>query len=192
MQLLETQNFSDDKDGFRPDLAFTDGERKVYVKIITVEGLNERNTLLNSILKSVTFLKRANMVYVTLPKLYASIFDAKIFYENGIGLMTYDEKAVQEVIMPKVFAHESQNNLAELPVRFLEEINDLKDRLSALEQEVSALKVELSELRHARANIDSRPQSLEMENRRITRYEDVPEFMKNNPWIEILSKRGRE
>lgn len=192
MRLIESQTLSNYKD-LKPDLAFTEGENKVYAKIITIEELNERNTLLDSILKSSAFLKQANMVYVILPKLYASIFNGNIFYEHGLGLVTYDEKAIQEVIKPKLFYQESKSVQAEIPDRFLGEINELKDHIRALEQEVSTLRSQLNEIRTRDRNVEIVSRSSESSEINIKRqYEDAPEFIKNNPWIEILSKKGRE
>ncbi len=192
MRLVIPQTLSNHKN-LKPDLAFAEGENKVFAKIITIEELNERNTILDSISKSVAFLKQANMVYVILPKLYASIIDGNIFYEHGLGLVTYDEKAIHEVIKPKIFDQEPKPERAELPNRFPGEINELKDRIKSLEQEVGTLRSQLNEIRTRDRNVEILSRGTESSEINIpTQYEDAPEFMKDNPWIEILSKRGRE
>ena len=193
IHLLDNPDLEDGVGTIKPDLILADGEYRVYVKIISDEILNERNALLNSILKSVGFTTMSNMVYVVIPKLYASILDGKIFHENGLGLMTYDDKGLfQEIIKPKIFQYEQRVVHQELPEELLKEMNGLKDRLFLLENEVSALRDKLKAIRTNQDNVEIKPQIRKVEVKQDIGQDNYPEFMKDNPWMEILSKRGKE
>jgi len=86
----------------RPNLSFQDGNgSRIFVKIASRDELEDRNAILSLVLRSVSFRQTANKVYLALPKIYASIVDGAIIQGEGLGLITYDEKTIEEVIAPK-------------------------------------------------------------------------------------------
>ncbi len=195
MKLLEKKRSENEEDKNAPDLIMSDNTNRMYLKIIHKESLNERNKLLNSIMKSVGYLLEANIVYLALPKLYASILDGKVFRENGLGLLIYDDKGTpEEVIQPKIFPSKqvSTSNTGTIPIKLMDEINSLKDNLQSLEIEVSMLKDLVNNLKSNQKNIEVKPQIKKVQVEQRTDSTDFPEFMRDNPWVEILSKRGRE
>ncbi len=192
MQLLEKDSLGFEDDKFKPDFIFSDNENKIFIKVINDGEVNERSALLSSVMMAVSFLKKANIVYLLLPKLYASILDGRIFYNYGIGLLTYSDKdPVQEVIKPKVFSHNPEGKTIELSSEILNEIINLKNRVFTLEQDITILKDELNELRIKKTNLEISPNNQESKMPLIQIDGNMPEFMRDNPWIEILSKRGR-
>jgi predicted nuclease with TOPRIM domain len=91
---------------------------------------------------------------------------------------------MEEVIAPKIFEHHEtiqtpQENLAE-------EIKRLRNRCSLLEQTVQTLASEITQLKSIRPD-----QLAKVENIK-TVHDDLPSFLKDNPWVDVLSKRGKE
>ncbi|KON28499.1 hypothetical protein AC481_00985 [miscellaneous Crenarchaeota group archaeon SMTZ-80] len=193
MQPLDISSLGLEKDNLKPDIAFTDSNNRIFVKIIDSGPLNERSALLDAVMKSVDFLKEANAAYLLLPKLYASIIDGKLFYNHGVGLLTYDKRgAIQEIIKPKIFSQINKENLVKMPEETLIEINNLNKRIRSLEQDFSKLKEELDELRVKKVNIETNEDGPKSYSLNAEIHDDAPEFMKDNPWIGILSKRGKD
>jgi len=194
MKLVEKTK-SDNEDKNAPDLIMSDNTNRMYLKIIQKESISERNKLLGSIMKSVSYLLEANIVYLALPKLYASILDGRVFRENGLGVLIYDDRgAPEEVIQPKIFPNKqtSASSTSTIPIKMMEEINSLKDNLHSLEIEVNILKDLVSNLKSNQKIIEIEPQIKKVKVEQKTDSTDFPEFMRDNPWVEILSKRGRE
>jgi len=122
-------------------------------------------------------------VYLALPKIYASTIDGAIIQGQGVGLIVYDEKTIEEVIAPKFFQHQaskSQENHAE-------EIEQLRSHLTQLEQTVQILKCEISQLKSIRP-IEETTKTQKTESVP----ESLPSFFRDNAWLDILSKRGKE
>lgn len=168
----------------KPNLSFQEGNGyKVFVKVPSREELQDRNAILNLILNSTTFRKTANKVYLALPKIYASIIDGAIIQGQGFGLITYDEKTIEEVIAPKIFEHQTSSNPQENLA-----IEQLVSRISQLEETVQTLKSEISQLKSIRPTFNdaAKPQKIE----RVP--ESLPSFFRDNAWLDILSKRGKE
>ncbi|MCW4033673.1 MAG: hypothetical protein NWF08_09850 [Candidatus Bathyarchaeota archaeon] len=194
MKLVEKTKSENEEDKNTPDLIMSDNTNRIYLKIIQRESLNERNELLSSIMKSVSYLFEANIVYLALPKLYASILDGKVFRENGLGLLIYDDKgALEEVIRPKIFPNKqmSTSSSSTIPIKLMDEINSLKDSLHSLEIEVNMLKDLVNNLKNNQKSIEIEPQIKKVKVEQKVNSTDFPEFMRDNPWVEILSRRGR-
>jgi len=175
-------------EGKRGERLFTDGINTVYLRVLEVTGLDERNRLLETIADSVEQTSVANKVYLALPKLCATILDAAILREKGLGLMVYDSRGVEEVLPARLFDHtppEPKNTL---------ELEQLRRRISALEQTVEVLNSELSKIR------STRPMQLNTRTAQISaadtieaqKPEVLPSFLQDNPWVDILARRGRE
>ena len=193
MQPLDICSLGLEKENLKPDMAFTDSNNRIFVKIIDSEELNERNALLDAVMKSVDFLKEANGAYLLLPKLHASIIDGKLFEKYGVGLLTYDKRSgIQEIIKPEIFSHINKENLTKMPDKAFVELENLKKRIKSLEQDFGKLKDELDEFRVRKVNIERNQDSPKLHSLNAEIHDDVPEFMKDNPWIGILSKRGRD
>jgi len=194
MKLVEKTKSENEEDKNTPDLIMSDNKNRIYLKIIQKESLSERNKLLSSIMKSVSYLFEANIVYLALPKLYASILDGKVFRENGLGLLIYDDKeALEEVIQPKIFPNKqmSTSSSSTIPIKLMDEINSLKDGLHSLEIEVNMLKDLVNNLKNNQKSIEIEPQIKKVKVEQKVDSTDFPEFMRDNPWVEILSRRGR-
>ncbi len=172
----------------KPDMAFTDGRTTTYLKVFEKDDLEERNTLLQVALSAVAYIRVANRVYLVLPKVQASIVDAAILRERGLGLIVYDSKEVEEVLPATFFEHDVSG------AKPSADLERLKSRISTLERTVDTLVSELSRIKSLKLEpLESRRTHQEIP---ITvapeRSQPLPSFLQDNPWLDILSKRGRE
>jgi len=170
------------------ELVFTDGVNTIYLRALEMNGLDERNRLLETIADSVAQTSVANKVYLALPKVCATILDAAILREKGLGLMVYDSRGVEEVLPARLFDHmppEPKNTL---------ELEQLRGRISTLEQIVEALNSELSKIRLTRpVQLNTKSTQISDADTTEPQKPDVlPSFLQDNPWVDILARRGRE
>jgi len=172
----------------KPDLALTDGRITTYLKIFLRNDLQERNTLLEAALSAMSYTEVANRAYLVLPKIQAAVLDAAVIREKGLGLIVYDSKAIEEVLPAHIFEH---NSASAKPSADLER---LKSRISTLEQTVEALVSELSRIKSLKIEQPdvrrTHPETPAIA--RSQKPQPLPSFLQDNPWLDILSKRGRE
>jgi hypothetical protein len=181
--------------GANPDMLFQGEDTSVRVVILDESGWANRQAFLNSIMKATALAGKSNRTYLALPKNAASLTDARLFHERGIGLFTYDHRNVEEALPARHFematvAVRQANEAAD--DRFENEIRELRAQIDSLERAVQSLSEELMSLRHT-----SSPESVQTfpmadTFRPIAAPDNLPTFFAGNPWIEVLSKRGRE
>ncbi len=158
------------------------------------ESLPEKNSLLKTLMNASTTLHKYNLTYIAIPKVYATLVDATIIEKQGTGLLTYDKQSIEEVLAPKYFestiesSHESTN-----PAIF-DEVDSLKLRLDSLQRTVERLSEEITQLKAREVGSTSAvpfKKPLIIKERSLEN-DDVPGYLKNNPWITVLSQRGQE
>ena len=172
----------------KPDLAFADGRTTTYLKVFGKHDLQQRDALLQAVLSSMSYARAANRVYLVLPKVQATIVDAAPLRERGLGLIVYDSKRIEEVLPSSIFNHDTATAKA------TGDLERLTSRIAALERTVETLLSELSRIKALKleqlepSRIPSRsPMAVELQSS-----ERLPSFLQDNPWLEILSRRGRE
>jgi hypothetical protein len=168
----------------KPNLSFSEANGcKVFVKIPSREELENRNGILSLILRATSFTRTADKVYVALPRTYAPIIDGAIIQEEGLGLIIHDEKTINEAITPKSFEHQASSKSQE-NLDVAHKIEQLGSRIGQLEQTVQILKSQISQLKSIRPLAEtSKTESVR---------DGLPSFFRDNAWLDILSKRGRE
>jgi hypothetical protein len=181
--------------GTNPDMLFQGEDSSVRVVILDELGWANRQAFLNSIMKATALAGKSNRTYLALPKSAASLTDASLFHERGIGLFTYDHKNVEEALPARYFEMATvavcgTNGAAD--DRFENEIRELRAQIDALERTVQSLSEELMSMRRtpspepigAFLTTNTLPS--------IAKVDNLPTFFAGNPWVEVLSRRGRE
>jgi len=172
----------------KPDLVVTDGKATTYLKVFRRDDLQERNTLLQVALRALSYTAVANRVYLVLPKVQAAVLDAAVLREKGLGLIVYNSRAIEEVLPARCFEHDS------VGARPSADLERLRSRISALEQTVEALVSELSRIKSAKLEQleikRTHPETPAIAGRE--KPQPLPSFLQDNPWLDILSKRGKE
>ena len=178
----------------KPSLAFTDEESIIYVKVFSEEELSDRNSLLDAVLQSSRLIGKANMVYLALPRIYSTILDGRILQRHGLGLLICGGRSVTEAIPARrheIGVHEGLgSNEMKMIHKGLHELRDLKRRVSELEETVRMLSEEISRLKSMRVKV--RAEEMKPPPVSVTIPQELPSFFKDNPWLEILTRRGQE
>ena len=165
------------------------------VRILEEDELSSRNSVLEAVLSTASLMNRVNHVYLALPKLVSSTIESNIIEEHGIGLVVYDQKTVEEVVVPKYLQIANQGSTmtvanGESHQALIEEIGALRGRLKFLEEAIESLKSEVAYLRSWKPSATHVGAVTSLPITPV--FEGAPSFIKDNPWIDVLSKRGRE
>ncbi|WP_455363368.1 hypothetical protein [[Eubacterium] cellulosolvens] len=151
---------------------------------------------MDSIMKASALVGKANRTYLALPKMAASLADARLFRDRGIGLFTYDQRNVEEALPARYFdtagapSHQTDNTATD---QLENEIRELRAQFDMLERTVQHLSEQLTRPREMRSPAQpvrtmSSPSSLHD----VSVVDNLPAFFAGNPWVEVLSRRGRE
>jgi hypothetical protein len=180
------------------NLTFKNGSLIFSIEILSGEEILDKNAILNSALKAIKKFEYSNKVYLALPKVYASIIDGEILQSHGLGLLTYDEKEVKEVIPAKliekhsIIKEEYAKKIEELRV----ELKKLKENYITLKGVVDSLKIEVTKLKTGLIKPPLIKEEKAIEVKAQPKIEastsQLPSFFKDNPWLEVLAKRGKE
>jgi len=181
--------------GPNPDMFFQGEGACVCVVILDQAQWTDRQTFMDSIMKASALAGKANRTYLALPKVAASLADARLFHDRGIGLFTYDQRNVDEALPARYFetATVTQHEADKTATGQLEnEIRELHAQFDMLERTVQHLSEQLAasrEMRPAQEPVRtlSPPSSLSD----IGVVDNLPTFFAGNPWLEVLSRRGR-
>ena len=182
--------------GPSPDMLFQSEDTSIRVVILDEPGWANRQAFLNSIMKATALAGKSNKTYLALPKSAASLTDARLFHERGIGLFTYNHRNVDEALPARYFeiataaVHQAGERIDH---RLENEIRELRAQIDTLERTVHSLSEELVSLRR----VPSAPEPVDVfpSTRTLTTIdavESLPTFFAGNPWLEVLSRRGRE
>ena len=179
-----------------PDMLFQGEDTSVRVVILDESGWANRQAFLNSIMKATALAGKSNRTYLALPKNAASLTDARLFHERGIGLFTYDHRNVDEALPARYFEMTTMaatETCEAVDHRFENEIRELRAQIDTLERTVHSLSEELMSLRRMPSTlepVETFPSTRTLGT--IAAAEGLPTFFTGNPWLEVLSRRGRE
>lgn len=179
-----------------PDIFFK-GEESCVCVVILDHGLwADRQAVMDSIMRASISVGKASRTYLALPKAAASLIDARLFQERGIGLFTYDQRTVEEALPARHFetATISQpQSDGSTAGRFESELRGLRIEFDMLEQAVKQLREELASVRKASASEQIvRPIASSNSLQQVHIADNLPTFFAGNPWLEVLSRRGRD
>jgi len=172
------------------------GQDRTHVTIIGNGALTERNGIIQTILSLTSLRSIVHSVYLAVPRFLGATIDASVFRSHGIGLILFDDRRIEEIVTPQPIQRPVETPRAS--------DGSLINELSALRLMCLEMQRELAELRqdmkrfHARPTLPPSPSLLPTQsdiapNQDITTISrgQLPSFFTNNPWLEVLSKRGR-
>jgi hypothetical protein len=174
---------------------FSGNNTTLAVRVLEEDELSSRSSILDGVLSAASLMSRANQVYLALPKFLSSTIDSNIIEEHGVGVIVYDEKVVEEVVVPERLQITNRSRSMamaneESHEALFEEIGALRGRLISLEETIESLKTEVAHIRSWKASATQlgrvTPLSITPD------IQGTPSLIKDNPWIDVLSKRGRD
>jgi hypothetical protein len=192
----------------RRSLSFKLGNETILVVTLRKEDILESSKVLDTILHVASLRQRANVLYLAAPRLLATTLDSRIFKTHGLGLILFDDRRIEETIegitqelTPK------QINTAIPDQNLLSEFTALKSMYAQMEKTIENMREEMKTINQStmtrttepRAPVRMEPKSNEVASRPSTSYTiaphplqgPLPSFFNDNPWLEVLSKRGR-
>ncbi|MEM2940398.1 MAG: hypothetical protein QW304_02480 [Thermoproteota archaeon] len=202
------------KDGLRPlnydsetgELVFSKGSEKVLVKVLFEDEV-DKDTLVYALTSVVAKASEYNMVYIAAPtRMRRENVDTAPFMKAGVGLILYDEYDVYEEVPAESRVNKISSKQGRQPVevqlieksliRIDSSIRELSERLDSLEKAYFSLLREVREVKslmERRMIVAEKPvQQSSTKLEEPVEAEGLPSFLKDNPWVEILSKRSEE
>jgi len=201
------------KQGFQPsdygeengELVFSNGREEVLVKILFEEEA-DRVLLYEALASVLEKAQEYSMVYVAAPRMVGEEAETASFMKKGVGLILYDDYGVEEKVpaesrfkkpLSRQVQQPAETQSVERSLRRIESlIRDLSERVDSLEKAYFSL---LREVRELKSLVERRTMAVEKPvEKPLPRIgeqaetEKLPSFLRDNPWVEILSKRTEE
>jgi len=174
--------------------------QKIHVVILSPIQLTQRNAILDAVLNLSTLRELYHMVYLAAPRLLGTTIDAKLFRSRGIGLLFFDERRIDEAVTAQPLQQSEPMRANAQP-----QDNTLATELATLRSMYVEMEQSLDQLRNDLRTIRDAPQTSHELSQLPRRTEDpiphaafqhlpqsagLPSYFANNPWLEVLSKRG--
>jgi len=178
--------------------SFLIGPDKAHVFILKPEDLPHRNAILDAIFTLSTLRNNYSLLYLAVPRVLGTAVDAGLFRSRGIGLLFFDERRIDEAVtaQPTRIPLLRQEE-APAPGNIDSEIATLRSMYLEMDRTVNLLRNELANLRQVSGTPEEPPripQPIQMVTDQPVFAQpaghELPSFFMNNPWLEVLSKRG--
>jgi len=191
------------------DLLFRDANNIIAVKAVT--DILEKEQFLASLTKATVLREYVDKVYVATNIKYKPFINGRLLSSNGVGLLLIDDEGnVQEAIPPRPTA---RRTIRGIPREYINELRSLKEQIDELRKRYSDLVKEIERFReiasevrelHDRilrleqkfkeetvslGRIEKVEESLETVS--IPNKEELPSYLRDNPWLQVLSRRGK-
>jgi len=161
--------------------------------------------ILKAVLKAISLSGSGEIVYIALPRSVARHVDGKLLWDRGIGLLVLGEEVI-EAVKPRGKIEEIREELMGTVIQLERERSEgrLLEAIKKLEEKIDTLETTLRQIERGRPIQPTRTRREEGVEKEAVKHEVKPtikpttkiietaDFMKDNPWIEILSKRGKE
>jgi hypothetical protein len=174
------------------------GCERIHIAVLKSDAFLQKSKIIEAIMNLASLTKSANQVYLAAPRLLGTTVDAGVFRTQGIGLLLFDDRRIDETVAPQSFhtSHQEQRDQTPDP-SLVTEVATLKSMYLEMERTVARLREDLKSFQQ---NISSTPATpvgisppIAHERPRFTEVgAGLPSFFSNNPWIDVLSRRGRE
>ena len=171
----------------------------VQVVILGNDTLDYRAKIVDTLLDLVSVKSSSNQIYLAAPRLFATTTDAEVFRSRGIGLILFDERRIEESVPAQSAPTPQSVPVAQFPeAAVMGDIANLKSMYFEMEKHIGTLRDDLKNLHATIGNLKYTPEPLRhhevpsTEPAFATGASELPSFFANNPWVDVLSKRGRE
>ncbi len=198
------------------ELVLIEGNNKIYVRISSEEFPTE-SYIIDELSATMKDRLKYNKAYIAFPRNARGLINGKLFRSHWVGVYLYDiantlgdpDKAVEELI-PSIPIQLQQGVGEGIERRISEierELDDLKGSVEKLDvkslmRDVSELKERLSKIENIVNDLANKVSKLESMGitttitpsggRESNVANELPDFLSNNPWIEVLKRRGGE
>ena len=185
-------------DSNQAGLSFLVGADNVHVMVLKTKDLAQRNAIIDTVLKLSSLRNSYQTVYLAAPRLLGATIDASIFRAHGIGLLFFDERRIDEAVPPQPLqvTPPQPTQVAAQDPALVSELATLKSMYFEMERNLTQLRDDLKNLHEIPRNDGFQPQLSQPPREPVyaphfTQGGSLPSYFSNNPWLEVLSKRGR-
>lgn len=188
-------------DSNQAGLSFLVGADNVHVMVLKTQDLAQRNSIIDTVLKLSSLRNSYQTVYLAAPRLLGATIDASIFRAHGIGLLFFDERRIDEAVAPQPLqSMRPQTTQPAQDQELVSELATLKSMYFEMERNLTQLRDDLKNLHEAPRTGGFAPQLSQPSQGlphepifapHISEGGALPSYFTNNPWLEVLSRRGR-
>ncbi|ADY02235.1 hypothetical protein VMUT_2038 [Vulcanisaeta moutnovskia 768-28] len=196
------------------ELILTEGNNTVYLRI-SIEEFPTDSYIVDELSNVMRNRFNYNKAYIAFPQSARDLINGKLFRSNRVGVYIYDlsstdpEKAVEELIpsIPIQLQQEVNEDIKGRIDELERVINDVKNALSSiniqpLTKDINELRDRVMRIEHTLNELIERVSRLEnlglqsMRNSIINTQgsssvsNELPDFLSNNPWVDVLRKKG--
>lgn len=190
-------------------LSFVMGSEHTLVSVLAFTDIIQRNRIIDTLLRLSSLRSGGTQLYVAAPSFLAATLDSQILRSSGIGLLLYDDRRIEEIVKPEpaqsaIGIHQASS--ASMDGMLIAELTALKLKYAELEKNLSCMMTKISSLQDGVSSSGSstilrdsadvqafgslqRPEAAFQTG--VLSASDLPSFFTNNPWLEVLSHRGR-
>jgi hypothetical protein len=179
-------------------LTFIIGEQRVNV-VVVKSDIFTQSKIIEAILGLGSLRGSSNQLYLAAPRLLGASVDAQVFRSYGVGLLLYDERRIDESVPPQVLQIPQPAPLIASPQpAAIAEFAELRSMYLEMKSSIAELREEMQTYRktaveaHVSSGDPQRPAIMPREPVFDGGTGQLPSFFANNPWLDLLSKRGRE
>ncbi|MCL7385775.1 MAG: hypothetical protein LZ158_05385 [Thaumarchaeota archaeon] len=207
---MSRQGLKFDGNGEDGVLRFVGNGSTYVVKVL--DETDGRLELISAALQSAFWAAKGEKAYILVPKSMASTDELMVIRLHGIGLLLYGPHGIEELPpIIKHVRHEERKDDDKTPIelesmqrvlekverleRFIHRINDVDalasrlERLEAMYRELSNKLLVFEGMRGSHAGI-AVPEMPSSKSNDISPGIELPSFMRDNPWLNILSGKG--
>ena len=191
---------TENRDSHSPGLSFTIGTENVRVMFLRAQDFAQRNCIIDTVLNLSSLRNSYELLYLAAPRLLGATIDAAIFRAHGIGLLLFDERRIDEAVTAQsVHATFVQATSQTQDPSVVTELATLKSMYGEMERTIAKLREDLRNFKDTSRTSEAtserfRPPSLTSHDTVFAPTVDqvgLPSYFSNNPWLDVLSKRGR-
>ena len=208
----EVERGSDPESLYTNRLILSDGKREIVINILSEDSFANKGALQDVLLHAEKLKSKFDGVCIAVPRKYMRALDEDVMSLHGFGLIIYDNLGAEEVIPPRIREKrkpvEKARDEAKIVIqdnqeivrlrseisRLLRILEEVEARLDRLENEQRSLARKLSRIEAtiSRSGVkEELTESREVEAVRTVEAKkgNLPSYLRDNPWVEILSRR---
>ena len=186
-------------------LILTDGKRELVISILDEDALSSRGALHEVLLEAEKMREKFNGAVIAVPRNYLRAIDEEVLIRHGLGLLVYDRMGAEEIISPRIEEKKEERRTEAPPQIEIEELRRLRSEVSKILRILDEFEARLDRLEREQRTLATRINRLEseeIEKGGVEKIEEkvvevasrrdsdrLPAFLRDNPWVEILSKR---
>ncbi len=189
-------------------IILSDGKLQIAVNILSEDSCNSKSIIHETLIETQKLQSKYDGVILAVPRRYSRIIDESLLIKYGIGLIIYDMMGAEEIIPPRINVNRREkientqynsekSSITEIALlkseiaKIMRILEEMEARLDRLEKEQRLLAGMINELGKTKSSISTERElvAATVSKLQSNSNDNLPSYLKDNPWLEILSKR---